>query len=243
MFAICHFGRDNVELFGYGILLFLAWASLRLILISFRRINLFQSVCCALSFVLEFLVMGDYANFAFPQEFTGQVNLLSLQRLALCAFVFGRILDFYILKPYFKVIPSPPAPPTQDPFPRQDRDLLTESAENVQFFGECLALALDQHERGEFCFEGNMDGFDEVEEQLEQSNYQNPSPLAQVWMETNEYLQFSAFNKPSKGFAPTEDAFARLRQVSAAALSGSSVVDLRAMLDAPYPGYPKGRDN
>ncbi len=100
-FGICRFARDFLGIFAYGILLFLVWSCLRLILISIRRINVILSLGCAASFVLEGLAIGDYAEFAYPEEFHSHMNLLSLLRVAIFAFLFGRILDYYILKPYF----------------------------------------------------------------------------------------------------------------------------------------------
>ncbi|MCE9559163.1 MAG: hypothetical protein K8R88_09445 [Armatimonadetes bacterium] len=101
VWAICRLGDDWLTILAYGAIAVIVWSSLRLITISIRRFNWLLSLGCSMAFCLEISAIAGYGSYVHPEEYGHRTVLTFLQTIAICAFVFGRILDFYILKPHF----------------------------------------------------------------------------------------------------------------------------------------------
>lgn len=87
-----------------AVLVDLLWTFMRVVLLSLRGFNWKLSAVTAIAGYLEWAAMLSYTRFeeydrfhpGFPYSLLQQVLVV-----AISGFVLGRIVDFYILKPYF----------------------------------------------------------------------------------------------------------------------------------------------
>ncbi len=94
------FGTDYHKALACSAVILFCWTALRLLLISVRKICIVQGLGTGVAFAAELLALQEFTEFKSSIE-PQHIPLGGIALWAICPYVFGRMLDYFILRPYF----------------------------------------------------------------------------------------------------------------------------------------------